>query len=201
MSSLPTPSALDARTQAFPVLTPAQINRIRPLGRLRNVERGEILFEPNDTAVPFFVLLSGGMEIVQPSLDGERPVAMHGPGEFTGEITMISGQRCLVRGRVTGPGEFLEVSGEALRSLVAKDAELSEILLRAFILRWLELITRGYGNVILMGSRHSAKTLQLREFLSRNGYPYTYVDLDTDRTSPLESVNAGSNSGKAKTTR
>jgi len=37
--------------------------------------------------------------------------------------------------------------------------------------------------VILMGSRHSADTLRLREFLTRNGYPYTYVDLDTDKTS------------------
>src|SRR5713226_2175724 len=183
MSLPPTLSAPDARTQAFPVLTPAQIDRIRPLGHPRNVQRGEILFEPNDTAVPFFVLLSGSMEIVQPSLDGERPIAMHEAGEFTGEITMISGQRCLVRGRVTEPGEFLEVSGDALRSLVGKDAELSEILLRAFILRRLELIRQGYGNIILMGSRHSSQTLQLREFLSRNGQPYTYVDLDTDRTS------------------
>ena len=183
MSLSPVPSALDARTQAFPVLTAAQIDRIRPLGRLRKVQRGEILFEPNDTAVPFFVLLSGSMEIVQPSLEGERPVASHAAGEFTGEITMISGQRCLVRGRVTEPGEFLEVSGDVLRSLVGKDAELSEILLRAFILRRIELIRRGYGNIILMGSNHSSQTLQLREFLSRNGHPYTYVDLDTDRTS------------------
>ena len=181
--SSPPPSALDARTQAFPVLTAAHIDRIRPSGRLRDVQRGEILFEPNDTNVPFFVLLSGSMEIVQPGLDGERSIATHGPGEFTGEITMISGQLCLVRGRVTEPGQFLEVDGDALRSLVAKDAELSEILLRAFILRRLELISHGYGNVILMGSRHSAQTLELREFLSRNGYPFTYVDLDSDRTS------------------
>jgi len=182
MSSLP-PSALDARSQAFPVLTPAHIDRIRPSGHSRSVQRGEILFEPDDTAVPFFVLLSGSMEIVQPTFDGERPIATHTSGEFTGEITMISGQRCLVRGRVTEPGEFLELSGDALRSLVAKDAELSEILLRAFILRRLALISHGYGNVILMGSRHSAQTLALREFLGRNGHPYTYVDLDTDRTS------------------
>jgi thioredoxin reductase (NADPH) len=183
MSTQPGPSALDAATQAFPVLTPAQIDRIRLSGRVRSVDRGEILFQPNDPAVPFFVMLSGGMEIVQPTLDGERPIAAHGPGEFTGELTMISGQGALVRGRVTEPGEFLELSGEALRSLVAKDAELSEILMRAFILRRLALISHGYGNVILMGSRHSAQTLDLREFLSRNGHPYTYVDLDTDRTS------------------
>jgi thioredoxin reductase (NADPH) len=164
---------------------------MRSCGRVRSVKRGDIVFEPNDTNVPFFVLLSGSMEIVQPSFDvgrpgewaGERPIATHGPGEFTGEMTMISGQRCLVRGRVTDPGEFLEVDGESLRSFVGKDAELSEILLRAFILRRLELIRRGYGSIILMGSNHSAQTLQLREFLSRNGQPYTYVDLDTDRTS------------------
>lgn len=182
MSSQPVPSALDARTQAFPVLTSAQIDRIRPISRSRMVHRGEILFEPNDTAVPFFVLLSGEMEIVQPALDGERLVVAHSPGNFTGEMTMISGQRCLVRGRVTEPGEFLELSGDGLRSLVAKDAELSEILLRAFILRRRELVRSGYGNIILLGSRHSARTLALREFLSRNGHPYTYIDLDTDRT-------------------
>ena len=70
-----------------------------------------------------------------------------------------------------------------MRSIVARDAELSEILMRAFILRRLELIRHGWGNIIVMGSQHSAKTLALREFLSRNGHPYTYVDLDTDRTS------------------
>lgn len=177
------PSMLDPRTQAFPALSSAQIDRIRPLGQVRPVQPGDILFEPNDTAIPFFVLLSGGMEIVQPSLDGERTIAKHGPGEFTGEINMISGQQSLVRGRVTEKGEFLEVSGDGLRSLIARDAELSEILMRAFILRRLELIRRGYGNVIVMGSQHSAKTLEIREFLSRNGHPYTYVDLDSDRTS------------------
>ncbi len=180
MSSALIPSALDARTQAFPVLTAAQISRIRPHGRVREVKPGEILFEPGDTQMPFFVLLSGSMEILQPSFSGEREIVKHGPGEFTGEMTMISGQRCLVRGRVTAPGEFLELSSEGLRSLIAKDAELSEVLMRAFILRRLALISRGYGNVILMGSRHSAGTLRLREFLSRNGYPYTNVDLDTD---------------------
>jgi thioredoxin reductase (NADPH) len=183
MSSSPVPSALDPRTQAFPVLTAAQINRIRPLSKVRQVQAGEILFEPDDTNVPFFVLLSGRMEIVQPDMNGELNVAGHVPGEFTGEITMISGRRCLVRGRVTEPGEFLELSGEGLRSLVARDAELSDIILRAFILRRLLLISRGLGNVILMGSRHSANTLRLREFLLRNGHPYTYVDLDTDKTS------------------
>jgi thioredoxin reductase (NADPH) len=169
---------------AFPTLTREQIDRILPLGELRKVSRGEVLFEPGDVAVPFFVLLSGSMDIVQPDFEGERRITGHDrPGEFTGEVTMISGQECLVRGRVTEPGEFLQLSGEALRSLVARDAELSEILLRAFILRRLALVQRGFGNVILLGSRHSARTLEIREFLSGNGHPYAYVDLDVDRSS------------------
>src|SRR5712692_637184 len=179
MSSPPIPSALDARTQAFPVLTAAQIDRVRRSSKLRTVKTGDILFEPGDANVPFFVLLSGSMEIVQPDLTGERPLVTHGPGGFTGEMTMISGRRSLARGRVTESGQFLELSAESLRSLVAKDAELSEIFMRAFILRRLELIRSGRGNVILMGSRHSANALRLREFLTRNEHPYTYIDLDT----------------------
>ncbi|HKA01260.1 MAG TPA: cyclic nucleotide-binding domain-containing protein, partial [Candidatus Solibacter sp.] len=183
MASPPLLSALNANTETFPTLTEAQIDRIRSCGRIRNVKPGDILFEPNDTGVPFFVLLSGAMEIVQPTLEGERPIATHSPGGFTGEITMISGQRCLVRGRVTTAGDFLEVAHDMFRSLIAKDAEISEILMRAFILRRLELIRHGYGNIILLGSRHSAQTLELREFLSRNGQPYCYLDLDSDKLS------------------
>ena len=169
--------------RAFPSLTGEQIDRIRPLGRIRLVRIGDVLFQPGDIEVPFFVLLSGRMEIVQPAIDGERMIARHEPGEFTGEMTMISGRQCLVIGRVTEDGEFLELSGEHLRALVARDAELSEILMRAFILRRVELIRQGWGNLAVFGSRHSARTLEIREFLNRNGHPYTYVDLDQDRTS------------------
>ena len=182
MSQPHPPSALDAGTQAFPELTPELIARIRPLGNVRKVQK-DILFKPGDNSVPFFVVLSGSMEIIQPDFEKERSVASHGPAHFTGEITMISGQQCLVLGRVTEPGEFLELTADALRALVAKDAEISEILLRAFILRRLLLISSGFGNVILLGSSYSAKTLELREFFTRNGYPHTYIDLDTDRSS------------------
>jgi thioredoxin reductase (NADPH) len=183
MSSSPIPSALDARTQAFPTLTTDQISRIRPGSKIRDVKKDEILFEPGDKGVPFFVLLSGKLDILQPDLVGERLIVTHGPGSFTGEMTIVSGRGSLVRGRVSEPGQFLEMGADGLRSLVAKDAVLSEIFMRAFILRRLELIRTGQGNVILMGSRYSGKTLRLREFLTRNEHPYTYVDLDVDRTS------------------
>ncbi|MGB9491737.1 MAG: FAD-dependent oxidoreductase [Terriglobales bacterium] len=183
MSTWPTPSALNAETQKFPHLTEAQIDRIRASSKLRRVEKGEILFRPGDANVPFFVFLSGGMEVVQPGIGAERIVTTHQAGAFTGELSMISGQRCLVLGRVTEAVDVLELSSEGLRSLIGRDAELSEIIMRAFILRRMALITNHLGNVILMGSRHSAATLHLREFLGRNGHPYKYVDLDTDKMS------------------
>lgn len=183
MSPAAATSLLDVHTQAFPTLTPSQIERVRAVAKLRRVHVGETLFNLGDTDVPFFVLLSGALDIVQPDLSGERVLVTHHAGSFTGEMTMISGHRCLVWSRVTEEGEFLELSGAGLRALIAKDAELSEIFMRAFILRRLELIKVGGGNLILMGSRYSPKTLELREFLTRNGQPYTYVDLDTDQTS------------------
>ena len=177
---LPQTSALDQKTQAFPHLTPAQIDRIRPHAKVRPVSAGDILFEVGDEHVPMFIVLSGIMEVVQPTCSGERELVKHEPGGFSGEINMISGRRSLARGRVAEAGEFLEVSQENLRSLIAKDAELSEIFMRAYILRRLMLITSGFGDVVVLGSMHCGGTLRLREFLSRNGHPYTYVDLETD---------------------
>ncbi|HWF39795.1 MAG TPA: FAD-dependent oxidoreductase [Candidatus Acidoferrales bacterium] len=176
-------SALDAKTQTFPILTQAQIDRLRPYGHVRKVEAGEIVFDIGATVVPFFVMLSGTLEIVQPDLNGERRITTHIPGEFTGEIAMISGQRALVRGRVGEPGEFLEIDSDGLRSVLAREADLSEIFMRAFILRRLALINNNMSTLTLLGSRYSAQTLQIREFLTRNSYPYTFVDLDTDKSS------------------
>jgi thioredoxin reductase (NADPH) len=181
--SIPGSSLLDPGTQTFPTLSEGQIDRLRAASHLRQVNTGEILFRPGDVGIPFFVLLSGSLEVVQPTLSGERLLTTHGPGNFTGELTMITGQRCMALGRVIQPGTFLEMSADGLRALIARDAELSEIFMRAFILRRLALISNHFGNVVLLGSRHSAATLHLREFLGRNGHPYTYVDLDTDKES------------------
>jgi thioredoxin reductase (NADPH) len=172
------------QAEAFPILTAAQIARIREAGRIRKVELGEILFEPGQTNVPFFVLLSGSLDIVQPDgIGGERAIVTHHAGAFTGEMTMISNRGALARGRVSEAGEFIELDSQQLNALVARDAELNEILMRAFILRRILLLSSGYGNVVLMGSRHSPATLRLREFLTRNGHPHTYIDLDVDKDS------------------
>ena len=164
----------------FPTLTPEQIARVAAHGRVRPVRAGELLIEAGTLSVPFFVVTRGHVEVARPTTTGEEAVTTHGPGQFTGEVNLLSGRRSLARVRAAEDGEVVELAREALLSLVQTDAELGEILLRAFILRRVELIAHGMGDAVLLGSAHCSGTLRIKEFLTRNGHPYTYVDLDHD---------------------
>jgi thioredoxin reductase (NADPH) len=164
----------------FPTLTPAQIRRIAAHGHMRAMERGEVLYEQGDSSVPFFVVVSGEVEIVRPSGAAETLVTVHRPGQFSGEVNMLSGRRALFRMRATKPGELIELDRHHMLALMQTDAELGEILMRAFILRRVELVAAGVGDVVLIGSTHSAGTLRIKEFLMRNGHPYSYIDLERD---------------------
>jgi len=164
----------------FPTLTPAQVKRIAAHGKQRSIRSGEVLIEAGAGVVPFFVVTAGRVEVVRPSGSTETLVAVHGPGQFTGEVNMLSGRPALVRSRTIESGEVIELDREQLLALVQTDSELSELIMRAFILRRVELIARGFGNVVLLGSNHCAGTLRVKEFLTRNGHPYSYIDLDRD---------------------
>jgi len=164
----------------FPTLTPAQIARIAAHGRERPIARGEVLIEAGDPIVPFFVVRSGEIEVIRPSTLGDALVAVHGPGRFTGEANMILGRRSLTRARATQPGVVVELTRGELLGLVQTDAGIGEIVMRAYIYRRLELAAHGIGDVVLVGSVHSAGTLRIKEFLSRNGHPFGYIDLDRD---------------------
>jgi thioredoxin reductase (NADPH) len=171
---------LGRRDQMFPRLTPAQIERISAVGERRSVRSGEVLFELGEQNTRFFVVIEGAVEIVRPVDGREQPVVVHGPGEFTGEINMLSARRAIVLGRALGDGSIVVVDREHLRALVQRDFELSEILMRSFILRRVALIAHGDSGLVLIGSRHSANTLQIREFLTRNAQPFTYQDVESD---------------------
>jgi thioredoxin reductase (NADPH) len=164
----------------FPKLTSAQIARFAPHGSVRQLRRGDVLIEAGDKTVPFFVVTAGQLEVVRPTGETETPVVVHGPGGFTGEANMLSGRRSLVRTRVTESGEAIELTRDRLLALVQTDAEIGEILMRAFILRRVELIAHELGDVVLIGSSHSPGSLRIKEFLTRNGHPYAYIDLDRD---------------------
>ena len=168
------------REQMFPRLSEAQIGRICGLGTRRIVKAGEVLFEIGDRDTWFFVIVTGAVEILRWNGTRDERLVLHGPGEFTGEINMLSGRRNLLRGVVVEAGEVVVVDREHLRILVQRDAELSEILMRAFILRRVALISEGASSMVLIGSVHSASTLKLREFLIRNGHPFTYQDVEAD---------------------
>ena len=173
---LPIIGSLPDDERVFPHLTPEQVARVATHGRTRRVEKGEVLAGSGESNSHCFVVRSGLLHVVR----DEQLVTTHAPGQFSGEVNMLTGRRGFATIRVEEPGEVIELDRDALLALVQTDGELSEIFMRAFILRRVELIARGFGDVILLGSGFCPNTLRVREFLSRNGHPYTYIDLDRD---------------------
>jgi thioredoxin reductase (NADPH) len=163
-----------------PILSAPQIDRIRAFAKPRQAAEGEILYEPNDDTPPAYIVLSGAIKIVSVGGREERTVTTYGPGQFSGELLMISGRKSIYRCQAVESGTLLELSARDLRTLIGKDAELSDIFMKAFLARRLSLKETGQGNVVILGSRYSANTLALREFLTRDGHPFTYFDLDSD---------------------
>jgi thioredoxin reductase (NADPH) len=173
-------SLLDERyAQMLPRLTAAQIDRVAAYGRRRTVRRDEILFEKGQSHRPFFVVVSARLQAVDYGEGDERFPPIEA-GNFTGEFDLLTGRPSLYRGIVRADGEVIEVAYDQLRKLLQADPELSELLMRAFILRRMAALEKGWGNVVLVGSRYSADTLRLKQFLTRNGEPYMSMDVDTE---------------------
>ena len=166
--------------RTYPRLTQPQVARVAAHGRVRATAAGELLIRQGDRAPAFFVVLSGRVEIARPGQGEETLIVSYEAGQFNGEMNLLTGRRSLVQARVSEAGEIIELDREHLLELVQRDAEIGEILMRAFILRRVELIARGLGEVVLLGSLFCAGTLRVREFLGRNSQPYSFVDLDRD---------------------
>jgi thioredoxin reductase (NADPH) len=165
-----------------PILTAPQIDRIRAFATVRKVTAGEILYEPGGDTPPVYVVISGGIKILALGGSEARTVTTYDIGQFSGELLMISGRKSIYRCQATETGTLLELSARDLRTLIGKDAELSDVFMKAFLARRLSLQEKGEGNVVVLGSRYSANTLAVREFLTRDGHPFTYLDLDVDQT-------------------
>ena len=184
----PDPGAPDR--DIYPVLTAAQIGRIAPLSRERSFEAGDILWEQGGANRPLMVVLEGEIEILS---GRDTLVTIHRRGNFSGDVDLIAGHPAVVRARARRAGRLLELPAERARSLVQTDPELSQIFLRAFLLRRTLLMTQSAAYIVLIGSRHSAATLTLEEFLTRNNQPYAYIDADRDAgvQSALEGFGVG----------
>jgi thioredoxin reductase (NADPH) len=173
------------RAQMFPKLTPAQLARLERQGTRLQTHAGEILLELGALPRGVFVITAGTLEVLAPpaatqsAADGELLFVLSA-GDFTGEMSTLRGTAALVRVRVRDAGAVLLIDTEQLRRIVQNDAELSELLMRAFILRRMSVIESGHSEVLLLGSDHSADTLRLREFLTRNARPYVNIDIEHD---------------------
>jgi thioredoxin reductase (NADPH) len=172
------PETAPGRERVFPTLTDAQMERVAPHARRRSVSAGEILIQEGSGNPPFFAVLSGELETVRPYDDHETLILVAARNQFTGEVNTIAGRHALFRTRARRDSEVLELTREQMLALVQTDAELSEIFMRAFVLRRVELVAAGIGDVALVGSSHSAETLRIKEFLTRNGHPYSYIDIE-----------------------
>jgi thioredoxin reductase (NADPH) len=166
------------RDHLFPTLTAQQIDRFTALGRVCAMRSGEILVEQGERDLPFLLVIRGAIDVLWPKTDGHDVISTHWAGQFFGDVGMLSGRRSLVKVRVREDGNVIQIDRLKLQELIQNDGSLSEILMRAFILRRVELIANGWGDAILLGSKNSPGTLRIKEFLSRNGHPYSYVDID-----------------------
>lgn len=164
----------------FPTLKEGHIARFAAHGKARVVQSGQVLVEQGDRKASFYLVVTGELEVVQPTATGEERIALIRPGQFMGDVGMLSDRRSLVRSRMREAGKVIEMDRACLQELIQTDSELGEILMRAFILRRMELIGHGWGDALLLGTSNSAGTLRIREFLSRNGHPYSYMDLETE---------------------
>lgn len=169
-----------AAEETLPTLTAAQIARIAPHGKVRRIESAEVLLRAGEQAEQFFVVTAGRIEIVREAAAGEQLVIDLLPGQFSGEVSTPSGRRAFVTLRAVEDGEVIEVGRDELLALVQADSELSDLFVRAYLLRRVSPIAYGIGDVVLVGSMNSPGTLRIKEFLTRNRHPYNYIDLDRD---------------------
>src|SRR5271167_1703032 len=167
--------------QTFPSLSAAEIERVRRFAEARHYKDGELLIETGKPGPGMFVVLAGRVAITQrDGLGRVTPVADQKAGQFIAEIGQLSGRVALVDGRAEGDVDTLLVAPERLRALLVAEADLGERIMRALILRRVNLIQGGAGGPALIGGARSPDVIRLQGFLTRNGFPHHLLDPATD---------------------
>jgi thioredoxin reductase (NADPH) len=158
----------------------SEIAFLESLGHRRQIAAGEYLYRAGDTGYDFYVVLSGQVEIVIDTDGEERIVITHGPGRFLGELNLLTGLRVFVDARVVADGEVLAVPVDTLRRIVATQPQLSDKILATFMARRADLLTGAASTTRVIGSRFLPETAHIREYLSRTGLPYEWLDPEAD---------------------
>jgi len=170
----------ELRRRAFPVLTDAQVERVRERGAVMEVEDGTLLFDVGDRDTGFYIVLSGEVVIYQPDLGRDRVIVTHQPGEFTGEINMLAQHRSVVAARMQGDGRVVRLDRAGFSKLLAEDSELSDIMTGAFIHRRLSLVSNEQTSFVLVGRSETPRVLELQQFMARSGQPIRFLDVRSD---------------------
>jgi thioredoxin reductase (NADPH) len=165
---------------AFPTLDDAQIAALGKFATLKSFQAGERLFAAGQRDFQFFVVKSGEVEIVDHSSGRDKTVTIHRAREFTGDVDMLTGRPVLVSAIARTLCEAYEISAVDLRRILNEMPQVSDVLLRAFLMRRELLEEAGFTGVRVVGSRYSRDTHRIREFLARNRVPSTWIDLEKD---------------------
>jgi thioredoxin reductase (NADPH) len=149
----PNSSIIDTRShQMFPVLEPAEIERMRRFGKLQSYGEGEALAKVGDAGLGLTIILSGSVEMSQHDQSGRRtPIVTHLPGAFMGEVAQLAGRPMLVDAYAKAAVEALIIPPNQLRALLIAEAELGERIMRALILRRVALLQIGAGGPVIVG--------------------------------------------------
>jgi thioredoxin reductase (NADPH) len=166
-------SVLEA--QAFPVLTVSQISSLRPFGATRTARAGEILIEIGDTIAGLFVVLRGTTSILDRAND-DKVLRTSGPGEFNGELGLITGQRAFVACIVNEPTTLLFIQSSSVHEIIATIPTLSDILVTAFAARRQLLMRDVVDSLTIIGGENDSNVLHLLEFADRNRIPHRWLD-------------------------
>jgi thioredoxin reductase (NADPH) len=165
---------------AYPRLTEEQIAFLSRFGTRRAFPARSTLYCEGDRECDFFVVLAGRVAVVQETDEGLRLIAVHGPGRFVGDLSLLTGQTMYLTAIAPEEVEALGVPLEGLKQAVTEDAKLGDLILRAFIARRTLHLGIGAG-LRIIGSRFSAETRRIREFVSRNRIPHKWIDIEQDR--------------------
>lgn len=168
------------REQIYPILNAAQIARFAAFGVEQSFHDGAAVWDQGESGVACYLVLSGALEILHPDGGTARVITIHEAGEFTGEVALLNDRRALVCARAVGDLRVLKVEPARFKALIQTDSELSELILRAFILRRVNMLAGNIGDVVVIGSKDSSATLRLQGFLVRNTHPYKSIDVDTE---------------------
>ena len=167
--------------QVYPTLDALEIERVRRFGNLRSFAAGESLWTVGQVAPGLMVILAGRVAVTErDQFDNHKPIAVHDPGNFLGELALLSGRPALVDAIAQEPLEALIIPPERLRALMIAEAELGERIMRALILRRVAILEAGIGGPIILGRAENGDVLRLQGFLRRNGHPHQLLNPEAD---------------------